>query len=45
VRLITLARNYGQTSALAAGFDAAAGDMIIAMDGDIQHWRIPASRK
>jgi glycosyltransferase involved in cell wall biosynthesis len=37
VRLITLARNYGQTSALAAGFDAAAGDVIVAMDGDLQH--------
>jgi len=37
VRLTTLARNYGQTAALAAGFDAAAGDVIVAMDGDLQH--------
>jgi len=37
VRLIQLARNYGQTAALAAGFDAAAGDVIVAMDGDLQH--------
>src|SRR3989441_8623937 len=37
VRLIRLARNYGQTAALAAGFDAAAGDVIVAMDGDLQH--------
>src|SRR5580704_7398742 len=37
VRVINLARNYGQTAALAAGFDAAAGDVIIAMDGDLQH--------
>src|SRR3989442_1779420 len=37
VRLIPLARNYGQTAALAAGFDAAAGDVIVAMDGDLQH--------
>ena len=37
VRLITLARNYGQTAALAAGFDAAAGEVIVAMDGDLQH--------
>jgi glycosyltransferase involved in cell wall biosynthesis len=37
VHVITLARNYGQTAALAAGFDAAAGDVIIAMDGDLQH--------
>src|SRR3989442_13421862 len=37
VRLIPLARNYGQTAALAAGFDTAAGDVIVAMDGDLQH--------
>lgn len=37
VRVIQLARNYGQTAALAAGFDAAAGDVIVAMDGDLQH--------
>ncbi|MBI3402410.1 MAG: glycosyltransferase family 2 protein [Acidobacteria bacterium] len=36
-RVITLARNYGQTAALAAGFDAAAGEVIVAMDGDLQH--------
>jgi len=37
VRAIRLARNYGQTAALAAGFDAAAGAVIVAMDGDLQH--------
>jgi glycosyltransferase involved in cell wall biosynthesis len=37
VRLVALARNYGQTAALAAGFDAAAGAVIVAMDGDLQH--------
>jgi glycosyltransferase involved in cell wall biosynthesis len=37
VRLIRLARNYGQTAALTAGFDAATGDVIVAMDGDLQH--------
>jgi len=37
VRVIRLARNYGQTAALAAGFDAATGDVIVAMDGDLQH--------
>src|SRR3989475_4544530 len=37
VGLIPLARNYGQTAALAAGFDAAAGEVIVAMDGDLQH--------
>ena len=37
VRVVNLARNYGQTAALAAGFDAAAGAVIVAMDGDLQH--------
>jgi len=34
---LRLKRNYGQTVALAAGFDHAAGDIIISMDGDLQH--------
>lgn len=37
VRFVKLARNYGQTAALVAGFDRAAGDTIVAMDGDLQH--------
>ena len=37
VTLIQLARNYGQSAALSAGFDAAKGDIIISMDGDLQH--------
>ena len=37
VTLIQLARNYGQSAALSAGFDAAKGDVIISMDGDLQH--------
>jgi glycosyltransferase involved in cell wall biosynthesis len=37
VRAVGLARNYGQTAALAAGFDAARGGVIVAMDGDLQH--------
>jgi Glycosyl transferase family 2 len=37
VRIVKLARNYGQTAALAAGFDEARGDTIVAMDGDLQH--------
>jgi glycosyltransferase involved in cell wall biosynthesis len=37
IRVVSLARNYGQTAALAAGFDAAAGNVIVAMDGDLQH--------
>lgn len=37
VKLIKLRGNFGQTPALAAGFDNAAGNIIIAMDGDLQH--------
>src|SRR5580693_5690824 len=37
VRVIKLRRKFGQTSALAAGFDHANGDFILAMDGDLQH--------
>jgi len=37
VRLIRLARNYGQTSALQAGFDNSAGNIVITMDGDLQN--------
>ena len=37
VLLIKLRRNFGQTSALAAGFDHATGECILAMDGDLQH--------
>jgi glycosyltransferase involved in cell wall biosynthesis len=35
--LISLARNYGQTYALSAGFEVACGSIIISMDGDLQH--------
>jgi len=37
VLVIKLRRNFGQTSALAAGFDHAQGDFLISMDGDLQH--------
>ncbi len=37
VRAISLARNSGQTAALACGFSHAAGDIIIAMDADGQN--------
>ncbi len=36
IRVIKLKRNFGQTPALAAGFDHAAGEIIIAMDGDLR---------
>jgi glycosyltransferase involved in cell wall biosynthesis len=37
VLLVKLRRNFGQTSALAAGFDHASGEYVLAMDGDLQH--------
>ncbi|WP_338021344.1 glycosyltransferase family 2 protein [Aquimarina longa] len=37
VVLIELKRNYGQSSALAAGIEYAKGDYIITMDGDMQN--------
>jgi len=38
VTLVRLRRNFGQTAGLAAGFDHSQGDIIIAMDGDLQHF-------
>jgi glycosyltransferase involved in cell wall biosynthesis len=37
VRVLSLRRNFGQTAALAAGFDAARGDTIVSLDGDLQN--------
>jgi glycosyltransferase involved in cell wall biosynthesis len=37
VRVIALRRNYGQTAAMAAGIDAAAGEVLIPMDADLQN--------
>ena len=37
ITVIELRRNFGQTPALAAGFDRACGEVIISMDGDLQH--------
>ncbi len=37
VTVISFRRNFGQTAALAAGFDHARGEMIISMDGDGQN--------
>ena len=37
VVFVDLRRNFGQTTALQAGFDQARGEVIIAMDGDLQH--------
>lgn len=35
--LISLRKNFGQTAAMTAGFDMANGDIIIAMDADLQN--------
>lgn len=35
--VIRFRRNFGQTGALAAGFEFAEGEVILAMDGDLQH--------
>src|ERR1700687_4519676 len=35
--VVRLRRNFGQTAALSAGFHEARGEVIIAMDGDLQH--------
>lgn len=37
LRLIRFRRNYGQTAAMAAGFKAARGDVVIPMDADLQN--------
>lgn len=37
VRLVRLARNYGQTAAMQAGFDRARGEIVVSMDGDLQN--------
>lgn len=34
---VLLRRNYGQTAAMAAGFDASKGDEIVTLDGDLQN--------
>jgi len=37
VVFVDLRRNFGQTAALQAGFDESVGQIVIAMDGDLQH--------
>ncbi|MBL8212578.1 MAG: glycosyltransferase family 2 protein [Bryobacterales bacterium] len=37
LKVIRLRRNFGQTPALAAGFDEAQGEVIVSLDGDLQH--------
>ena len=35
--VISLRKNYGQTAAMAAGFDISRGDIVITLDGDLQN--------
>lgn len=37
LRVIFFRRNFGQTSAMGAGFDAARGDVIVPIDADLQN--------
>ncbi|HIL13490.1 MAG TPA: glycosyltransferase [Deltaproteobacteria bacterium] len=37
VRVISFRRNFGQTPAIAAGFDASKGDVVITLDADLQN--------
>ncbi|MBX9622398.1 MAG: glycosyltransferase family 2 protein [Gemmataceae bacterium] len=37
VKVVRLRRNFGQSAATQAGLDAAAGDVIVTMDGDLQN--------
>src|SRR5216684_1097741 len=37
LKVVRLRRNFGQSAALSAGFHEAEGEVIIAMDGDLQH--------
>ena len=37
LRVVSLVRNYGQSTALQAGFDHSTGDVLITMDGDLQN--------
>src|SRR5439155_25019656 len=37
LRVVRLRGNFGQTAALAAGFDQARGELVISMDGDGQN--------
>lgn len=37
VKVLRLRRNFGQSAALKAGIDAAAGTVIVTMDGDLQN--------
>ncbi len=37
LRLVRFRRNFGQTAAMSAGFDAARGDIVVTLDADLQN--------
>jgi glycosyltransferase involved in cell wall biosynthesis len=37
VKVVRFRKNFGQTAAMAAGFEQARGDLIVSMDGDLQN--------
>jgi len=37
LKVVRLRRNFGQTAALSAGFHEAQGDVVVSLDGDLQH--------
>src|SRR5512138_3214581 len=37
LRVLRFRRNFGQTAAMSAGIEAARGDVIVPMDGDLQN--------
>jgi glycosyltransferase involved in cell wall biosynthesis len=37
VKVVRLRRNFGQAAAMQAGIDAAAGELVVTMDGDLQN--------
>lgn len=37
VRVVKFRRNFGQTAALAAGFDLSRGEIVVTLDGDLQN--------
>jgi glycosyltransferase involved in cell wall biosynthesis len=37
LRVLRLARNFGQTAAMQAGFEAAQGELVVALDADLQN--------
>ena len=37
LKVVRLRRNFGQTAALSAGFHEALGEVVVSMDGDLQH--------